>query len=1136
MPSWALNAQSPGDTIVVNALDYKSKSRDTMVAFPDDNLTYEKIILKYGMRCKNGLVSTGNDRNRGCGEWDYSCNTYIVDSSKIEDVLTMHPDYTISGFVGDTFDYTTRQTYDYYQYSQDVLTVDTVSENIFSLSAGGEMFDKGIIVNSLSGQFLFVYTAEELTASGFSAGEIDGISLNVLNAGGEVHFVKVELAAQNDASLNIPSARTLDFDLHLNRDLILTQGENKLIFTKPYQWDGVSSIVFKVSYTNSGGQDPIHLDADATANTECFYAHNNYNVDLGQNGRFDINSSLLSGIENELTVSMWVRGNPEFLPANTSILWGYDSNPNDRDLNIHLPWGNSQVYFDCGFSNGFDRINKVATKDQYAGQWNYWTFSKDANNGDMKIYINGAPWHSGTGLVRTISINNLILGMTHTMSNNYKGDIAELRIWDKALTDAQILNWQYDHISETHPEYDHLVAYYNFSEGSGVQINDPKNTVASMGENIYWKYQRGDEIFRDFHPSAVKPAIAILSGEYNISSNPVYKLDSVQRAPNVVRQYEVVSNAGQLKDDDLVVINTYEYFEATPEVLYDGETGDVITQYPVELEGRIIVNQLEYIRRFPFYNEIMSFVTPYGIGVDFGPDGVAWYFDLTDYTPILKGNKRLLMTLGGQYQEEMDLDFLFIVGTPPRDVLEFNQLWQGTPRLGSAHINQIRSDEKFAPLMVPTHPEGKKFKLMSTITGHGAEGEFHQNGGLVRHMINLDGGFDEFIWTITQECSLNPVFPQGGTWVYDRQGWCPGERSLTTENDITYFVTPGSDVQIDYNTSPPPSQSGDYRYIVSHQLVTYGDPNHANDASILEIRKPNDNVLYTRLNPACDQPVVVIQNTGEEELQAVTIEYWVNDGNKKSYEWTGRLPYMLSREVELPAGDLFAGLSGADVHTFHVEIKAPNDEYAFNNTMKSKFKVVDVYEDGIILEVRTNNRNFENRYTIKDEAGNTLTSNNLQFSNRVFRDTITTQGCYVFQITDTGDDGLSWWANPNQGSGHMIIRDLTGIRPLKTLQPDFGRELTYSFNIGMVTNVSQKELDSEISIYPNPVEDQATVSGLRGDELITLFNSLGNFVPANINFSGNSAELDVSGLVSGIYYVKIRRGDSYTTRKLSVVR
>ena len=60
--------------------------------------------------------------------------------------------------------------------------------------------------------------------------------------------------------------------------------------------------------------------------------------------------------------------------------------------------------------------------------------------------------------------------------------------------------------------------------------------------------------------------------------------------------------------------------------------------------------------------QIMSFVTPYGLGLNFGVDGKTWYFDVTDFAPILKGNKRITMSGGGQWQEDMDIKFLFIGG------------------------------------------------------------------------------------------------------------------------------------------------------------------------------------------------------------------------------------------------------------------------------------------------------------------------------------------------------------------------------------------------------------------------------------------------------------------------------------------
>ena len=73
-----------GQTVTeVQSFIYSSTTRDTVIEFPTaDHNTYEKILMVYSMRCKDALVSTSAERNKGCGEWDYSCNTYITDSSR----------------------------------------------------------------------------------------------------------------------------------------------------------------------------------------------------------------------------------------------------------------------------------------------------------------------------------------------------------------------------------------------------------------------------------------------------------------------------------------------------------------------------------------------------------------------------------------------------------------------------------------------------------------------------------------------------------------------------------------------------------------------------------------------------------------------------------------------------------------------------------------------------------------------------------------------------------------------------------------------------------------------------------------------------------------------------------------------
>ena len=107
-------AQNPGDTIIVQTFDYSmtygqawGPPRDTIAHFPDDpNLTFEKIIMSYSMRCKDGQVNQSGGNNVACGEWDYSCHTYIHDSTRIDSIKHKTQSHSIVNYTGMSVSYT----------------------------------------------------------------------------------------------------------------------------------------------------------------------------------------------------------------------------------------------------------------------------------------------------------------------------------------------------------------------------------------------------------------------------------------------------------------------------------------------------------------------------------------------------------------------------------------------------------------------------------------------------------------------------------------------------------------------------------------------------------------------------------------------------------------------------------------------------------------------------------------------------------------------------------------------------------------------------------------------------------------------------------------------------------------------
>ena len=141
-------------------------------------------------------------------------------------------------------------------------------------------------------------------------------------------------------------------------------------------------------------------------------------------------SSIPTG--NEISISFWNNGDSF---ASSTII-AASLNNSDQTLNIHLPWSNKNIYWDCGYP--FNRIQKLATDAEILG-WHNWVFTKNATTGNMSIYLDGVEWHSGSGLTSSIpSMTVATLGSYFTPQLYHNGQIAQCLIHNKALTADEV--------------------------------------------------------------------------------------------------------------------------------------------------------------------------------------------------------------------------------------------------------------------------------------------------------------------------------------------------------------------------------------------------------------------------------------------------------------------------------------------------------------------------------------------------------------------------------------------------------------------------------------------------------------------------------------------------------------------------
>ena len=1138
-----LFSQNPGDTIVVPTFNYSQTYghpwdgtiRDTMIHFPDDpDVQYRQILMAYNIRCKDGNVSVPGNTNLGCGEWDYSCNTYITDSSRVDSVINFTDSHYISNYQGGTFYYVDHPLFDYYQHIQKEVTLNNINNETLSTVGSGNLELTNVIpADTYGGKSQYLFTKEELTNAGLTAGTIHAIILENTGEEAKAGYLKIRIknTSKTELDANKPDLPGFfdGFTDVFYHDFTFVQGENRIQFYQPFSWNGTSNIIVEFSFTNDLPSGTLKIKGENTGNIYGIYSKNSSNI-KALNGYVDASDEAFGSVSDQITISFWSKGDKDILPAKTSLFYGMDD-AGRRQANLHLPWSDSKVYFDCGNDGSYDRISKLASADDYKGRWTHWAFTKNTETGEMKIYLDGELWQTGTGKTKLIDLVKFFIGGNGAGSLFYYGNIDEFRVWNKELDEQTIWDWMNRAVDDTHPFYDNLVAYYKFDEGSGTLVSDasPNGGSSEIKDFLYWVHQRGFDIFNGFEATVNRPDITFAQGNYDLTVTDLPVTDSVMHTPTIVKEYQVIPKYGGFQDDSIAMVSVNELWEAKPEYLYDPD-GNLIDSTEVSPTGSIEVTQLSYYKRYPSKIEIMSLVTPYGIYLDLGEHGKTWLFDVTDYTPILKGRKRMTVERGGQWQEDMDIKFYFITGTPPRDVLDMRQIW----RVLYKSFNSIHNELSYETRDVMMPAEGSAFKIRGVITGHGQEGEFIRR----HHQLNINGGDIEYDWYVWNECSTIPIYPQGGTWIYDRAGWCPGNPTVINDFDITGLVTPGQTASIDYDI---PVATGNSNYIVNMQLMTYGPPNFTKDAAIVKILKPNAaEASELRFNPACSFPEIVIQNTGDDTLTALSIEYRTASDISLNTEWSGALGFLEKDTVTLPVDDLSFWYDEGTHGDFTVNIHFPEDQNEDNNTLTVPYEAVDVYPEGspITVKLWTNNLGWQTFYKLYKADGTVIFEKNDLDNSTLYEDEFNLEpGCYRLRIFDKGGDGLEFWANPGQGVGAFSIRNSDG-ETLYNFDPDFGSFAIHEFGIGNITRIDEKQNPFTVHVFPNPVQDKLKVnikSSGKGTFRLTLFNL--TMTPliqkqADAYASEISEIIDMSQLAPGIYLLKAEYGNFQKTVKV----
>ena len=473
--------------------------------------------------------------------------------------------------------------------------------------------------------------------------------------------------------------------------------------------------------------------------------------------------------------------------------------------------------------------------------------------------------------------------------------------------------------------------------------------------------------------------------------------------------------------------------------------------------------------------ELGRMLTPYGSIYNKGWNW-KWQVDVTDFAPYLRDSVEVVYIHSG-YEDNtvgwaLTIDFEVLSGPAVVAPLGMVPLWNKGYKYGDPN-------EKIEEHLLPVGYESVAGAALSRIriqhTGHGMDrprgcSEFCNRW----RAIKLDGKLVDRrdMW---KDCGNNSLYPQGGTWIYDRAYWCPGD--LQQPDVIDVFTKPGShevSLQMEPYTATANIQAVEN---ISAYLFQYTAPKQKTDVAVEAIMVPSDEQRFFRLNPASFIPRIAIRNLGSDPLRSLTIVYGTEGFVKKTFHWKGELPFNKTAEIGLP-GEI---QEKDGVNTFSVVLSKPNgktDAWSGDNEMKASFTAPEKFPSEFVLQLLTNNKPKDNSIFLVNDRLDTIFQKTPQQLEAVtlYTDTIRlAAGKYTLNLVDTAGDGLQFWAQPRNGDGYLRMFDMKGTL-IHAFESDCGNGEMLGFKA-----VPGFERDTTVpryafSLYPRSVVDQTQLS------------------------------------------------------------
>jgi thiol-disulfide isomerase/thioredoxin len=313
---------------------------------------------------------------------------------------------------------------------------------------------------------------------------------------------------------------------------------------------------------------------------------------------------------------------------------------------------------------------------------------------------------------------------------------------------------------------------------------------------------------------------------------------------------------------------------------------------------------------------------------------------------------------------------------------------------------------------------------------------------------------------------------------------------------------------------------------------------------------PNDAALvgYTGETVACGDITlsVNLMNEGLDYLTSCTITAYDGANAVGSTDWSGSLETYAIEDVVVTT----TTLDGSTDFDFTI---TSSDDNADNNSASGMVNTAAEATSYVQVRITTDNWPEETGWKIESASGmyiDGIATGSLgadEANTELAWDVaLPLEECYFFTMTDSWGDGLyaSQWGPYVDGVASIVSMD--GMEEVGIVFEYDGAsgfefaELVAGMEVTQMTGITENDLTSSVSVFPNPFTDNTTLSfsaAEAGQASVVVYNLVGKKVIemnlGNIAAGTQNIELDFASMEAGIYLVSLTAGNETSTLRVT---